>query len=204
MSLKFNYNSTDYIFIPVTRTASTTIDEELQMTHTVYDNYNAELADRTSNYPSTWRHITYAEVQAMTNYNGTESFFSVVRHPMDRCVSLYNYLRDKGWLADYNFNTYWTYVINTTNESILSGYASYANTSPGARGNALQSDIVKTDGTIYKFETDLSQLESDFGITLNPENAAPNVADADDIEAVRSLIESHFDADYTTFGYAKG
>ena len=42
MSLKFNYNSTDYIFIPVTRTASTTIDEELQMTHIVYDNYNAE------------------------------------------------------------------------------------------------------------------------------------------------------------------
>tara|TARA_Y100000004_G_C8950116_1_gene428064 strand:+ start:376 stop:966 length:591 start_codon:yes stop_codon:yes gene_type:complete len=196
MSLKFNYNSTDYIFIPVTLAASTAVDEGLQAAHAVHYNYNAELKERESDYRYTWQYITYSEVQAMTNYNGTESFFSVVRHPLDRCVSLYNFMKSKDWLQSYNFKTYWEDTINNQfHESIVA---------PGARTSTLQSDIVKTDGTIYKFETDLSQLESDFGITLPTENEAANVVEDDDIEAVRSLIESHFDADYTTFGYAKG
>ena len=100
------------------------------------------------------------------------------------------------YYGNHTFQTYWEDVINNQNhESIVA---------LGARTSTLQSDIVKTDGTIYKFETDLSQLESDFGITLPIDNEAPNLAETDDIEAVRSLIESHFDADYTTFGYAKG
>jgi hypothetical protein len=197
MSLKFNYNSTDYIFIPVTRTASTAIETAIDINHAIDSNYTAEINSRRESYTNTWKHITYSEVQAMTNYNGTETIFSVVRHPMDRCVSLYNYIKGiAGWIQDHTFQTYWEDVINNQNhESIVA---------PGARTSALQSNIVKTDGTIYKFETDLSQLESDLGMTLTTENEAPNLAETDDIEAVRSLIESHFDADYTTFGYAKG
>ena len=115
---------------------------------------------------------------------------------MDRCVSLYNYIRSRGWVSDTNFNTYWTDVINNKNHDSV--------VSPGARTSTLQSNIVKTDGTIYKFETDLTALASDFDLNLNTESEPTNVVEDSDKEAVRSLIESYFDADYTAFGYDKG
>ena len=107
MSLKFNYNSTDYIFIPVTRTASTAIETAIDINHSIYSNYTEEINSRRESYPKTWKHIAYSEVQAMTSYNGTETIFSVVRHPMDRCVSLYNYIKGiNGWIQDHTFQTY--------------------------------------------------------------------------------------------------
>lgn len=197
MSLKFNYNTVNFIFLPVTRTASTAIESALLSSHTKDEDYDIELCLREETYTDTWRHITYNEVTNMNSYDGTEIFFSVVRHPMDRCISLYNYIRSLGWVSDTNFNTYWTDVITNKNHS--------PNVSFAARTSTLQKDIVMVDspGKIYKFETDLSQLESDFGITLELENESENIVVDDDIEAVRSLIESHFDEDYTTFGYSK-
>ena len=68
----------------------------------------------------------------------------------------------------------------------------------------LQKHIVKTSGTIYKFETDLSQLATDFGITLGTENEKTNVVTNAQKEAARTLIETHFNDDYVEFGYTKG
>ena len=196
MSLKFNYNSNNYIFIPITRTADIETYDAIALRHTLDTEYQIEMDTRVDEYPLTANHITYSEALNLTNCDGTETFISVVRHPMDRCVSLYNYMRSQGWVSDTNFNTYWTDVINNKNHDSV--------VSPGARTSTLQSNIVKPDGTIYKFETDLTALASDFDLDLDTESEPTNVVEDSDKEAVRSLIESYFDADYTAFGYDKG
>ena len=196
MSLKFNYNSNNYIFIPVTRTSDVAINDAIESRHSLISEYQDEINLRIGTHPLTAHHITYSEAINLTNCDDTETFFSVVRHPMDRCVSLYNYMRSQGWVSGTNFNTYWTDVINNKNHDSV--------VSIGARTSTLQSNIVKTDGTIYKFETDLTALASDFDLDLGSQSEPTNVVKDDDKETVRSLIESYFDADYTTFGYSKG
>ena len=197
MSLKFNYNSNTYIYIPVLRNASIDIADQINYNHESDADFRREVYSRLDTFPRTAHYITYSEVLNLENYDGTETFFSVVRHPMDRCVSLYNFIRSQGWVSDTNFNTYWTDVINNQNHD--------ASVSIGARTSTLQRDIVNTNGTIYKFETDLPQITSDFNLTeIVEETKESNVVVDSDKEAVRSLIESHFDADYTTFGYNKG
>lgn len=198
MSLKFTYNSNTYIYIPVSRTASTSVRTALEGSSdvTIDTAYTADIEGRRDPFVRTYNHITYDEATALSSTDGTETYFSVVRNPMHRAKSLYNYMRWRGWCADTTFDSYWTDIINNSTHE--------ANVAPGAYTTRLQKDIVKTSGTIYKFETDLSQLETDFGVTLGTENEKPNVVSDAEYEAARTIIETHFNDDYVEFGYTKG
>ena len=202
MSLKFNYNSTEYVWIPVTRTATTSL--RLALTSGISSSnfdmeHEAEIENRKSLYTKTYNHITYSESLLLNSVTGSEQCFSVVRNPMDRCVSLYNYMKSVGWLDGVSFYNYWENVFtNSDHASIVA---------PGAQTSRLQKNIVclsKDGGKIYKFESDLDQLQTDFGITLGTENTVDNVVTSQDIEDTRNLIESHFADDYSEVGYDYG
>ena len=100
------------------------------------------------------------------------------------------------WCATQTFSQYWTAIINDSTHT--------SDVAPGAYTTRLQKDIVNTSGTIYKFETDLSQVQSDFGITMEVENEKDNVVSDEEKEAARTIIETHFNDDYVEFGYTKG
>lgn len=198
MSLKFTYNSNTYVYIPVSRTASTSLRNALEASSdiTIDATYAGDIDARKDPYVRTYNHITYDEAAALSSTDGTETYFSVVRNPMHRAKSLYNYMRWRGWCANTTFSSYWSDIVaNSAHED---------NVAPGAYTTCLQKDIVKTTGTIYKYETDLGTLETDFGITLGTENEKPNVVSDTEYEAARTTIETHFNDDYVEFGYTKG
>lgn len=198
MSYKFNYNDINYVWIPVSRTATTSLRTALESSDNITMNasYTVEVKKRAGLYTRTYNHVTYEETQAFTSTDGTETYFSVVRNPLDRCVSLYNYMRWRGWCANTTFASYWTDIINNPTHE--------ANVAPGAHSTRLQKDIVNTSGTIYKFETELSNLQTHFGITMEVENDIENLLAPEQIEEARDLIETHFNDDYVEFGYSKG
>ena len=198
MSLRFNYDNTSYVWIPVTRTATTSLRSALMRNSdiTLDWEYKLEVEARADPYVRTYNHVTYEETQAFTSTDGTETYFSVVRNPMDRCISLYNYMRSAGWCAGTTFDSYWAAIIDDPTHE--------PNVAPGAYTIRLQKDIVNTSGTIYKYETELSDLQNHFNITMSVENEKPNVVSNEEIEAARSLIETHFNDDYIEFGYSKG
>tara|TARA_B100001287_G_scaffold276551_1_gene287854 strand:- start:1457 stop:2065 length:609 start_codon:yes stop_codon:yes gene_type:complete len=202
MSLKFNYNNTEYVWLPVTRTATTSLRLALTsgISNADFDmEHKEEIENRKSLYLRTYNHLTYSESLLLNSVTGSEQHFSVVRNPMDRCVSLYNYMKSVGWLEGVSFYNYWENVLtNRDHDPIVS---------PAAQTSRLQKDIVclgKDGGWIYKFESDLNQLQTDFGITLGTENQVDNVVTTQDIDDTRNLIESHFDDDYSEFGYDYG
>ena len=202
MSLKFNYNNTEYVWLPVTRTATTSLRLALtsDISSTDFDvEHKEEIENRKSLYLRTYNHLTYSESLLLNSVTGSEQHFSVVRNPMDRCVSLYNYMKSVGWLEGVSFYNYWENVLtNRDHDPIVS---------PAAQTSRLQKDIVclgKDGGLIYKFESDLNQLQTDFGITLGTENQVDNVVTTQDIDDARNLIESHFGDDYSEFGYDYG
>jgi hypothetical protein len=45
MSLKFTYNNTEYVFIPVTRTASTSIQNALQASSLIETHFNDDYVE---------------------------------------------------------------------------------------------------------------------------------------------------------------
>ena len=198
MSLRFDYNNNTYLWVPVTRTATiSTRTALLNNPHIDFDtDYSNEVRDREAQYPRTYHHVTYDETVEFTSTDGTETYFSVVRNPLDRCVSLFNFMRWRGWCATQTFSQYWTDIFNDSTHT--------SDVAPGAYTTRLQKDIVNTSGNIYKFETDLSQLQSDFGITMEVENEKDNVVSDEEKEAARTIIETYFNDDYVEFRYTKG
>ena len=210
MSLKFHYNNTHYVWIPVIRTVTKplraailekvniSLAQSVKMSSdiTIDTDYSEEVEARKDPYIRTGHYVTANEAQAFMSTNGSETYFSVVRNPLDRCISLYNYMIWCGWCANTTFSEYWTDIINNPVHN--------ADVAPGARSTQLQKDIVKTSGTIYKFETDLDQLSTDFGISLGPINDKSNVVTDEEKEKARTLIETHFNDDYVEFNYTKG
>ena len=209
MSLKFEYNNNTYIFIqnigPADAAIANKISNKIITSPSAYSEHPyffESILKRKDLYPNTWIHLSYDEIRQLGSYQTTDKTFAVVKHPLEKCKSLYNYLKvRKGWLQDYNFFTYWSYVIEKKDHDVI------ANVAPSARAHTLQSNIVGSDTLIYKFEDDLvTKLNNEFLLDLTEdqvEDVVENIITDEELEQAIPFIEKHFEEDYERFGYSK-
>lgn len=192
MSILFHYNSKKYVFIHNPKTAGTSIKDCIRKSFQYQDLASSVVVG----IEPTFEHISANQIKKYWHEVTDDKkfiFVSVVRNPLDRCISFYNYMKYRNWLDNVSFDEFWI--------QHLSNPIHKRNIQFAARTSTKQVDIVDINGLVFKYEN-LEQLEKYFSIKLLSLNISTNnhVTESQ-IENAKPYIQKYFKEDYKAFKY---
>jgi hypothetical protein len=155
MSILFHYNNKKYVFIHNPKTAGTSIKNCIRKNF----KYKDLVSDLVVKIEPTFEHISADQIKThWIEATGNEIFVSVVRNPLDRCVSYFNYMKSRNWLEQIAFDEFWIEHLSNPNHE--------KNIQIAARTSTKQVNVVDINGLIFKYE-ELKQFENYFKIDLD-------------------------------------
>jgi hypothetical protein len=190
MSILFHYNNKKYVFIHNPKTAGTSIKNCIRKNF----KYKDLVSDLVVKIEPTFEHISADQIKThWIEATGNEIFVSVVRNPLDRCVSYFNYMKSRNWLEQIAFDEFWIEHLSNPNHE--------KNIQIAARTSTKQVNVVDINGLIFKYE-ELKQFENYFKIDLDLINTSTsNYVTELQLENAKPYIQKYFKDDYKAFEY---